>query len=147
MKIGIGADHRGYKIKKFLIKYLKGKGYSIKDFGTDSDSPCDYPDIAFPLALEVSRKKIKRGILICGSGIGMTIAANKVNGAYAALCMNEKMARMSRNHNNSNILSLGSSILCKERIKKIVDVWLSEGFDGGRHRRRFNKIKMGEELG
>ena len=144
MEIGIGADHRGYKTKEFLKKYLKAKGYKIKDFGTVSNVSCDYPDIAFPLASEVSRRKITRGILLCSTGIGMSIAANKVKGAYAALCMNEDMAKMSRLHNNANILTLGASLLSKERITKIAEVWLSEDFEGGRHMRRFNKIKKVE---
>lgn len=144
MKIGIGADHRGYKTKEYLKKYLEAKGHKIKDFGTESNVSCDYPDIAFPLALEISRRKVTRGILLCSTGIGMSIAANKVKGAYAALCMNEDMAKMSRLHNNANILTLGASLLSKERITKIVDVWLSEDFEGGRHRRRFNKIKKVE---
>lgn len=144
MKIGIGADHRGYKTKEFLKKYLEAKGYKIKDFGTEDNVSCDYPDIAFPLASEISRRKITRGILLCSTGIGMSIAANKVKGAYAALCMNEDMAKMSRLHNNANILTLGASLLSKERITKIVDVWLSQDFEGGRHRRRFNKIKKEE---
>ncbi len=144
MKIGIGADHRGYKTKECLKKYLEAKGYKIKDFGTEGNVSCDYPDIAFPLASEISRRKITRGILLCSTGIGMSIAANKVKGAYAALCMNEDMAKMSRLHNNANILALGASLLSKERITKIVDVWLSQDFEGGRHRRRFNKIKKEE---
>lgn len=144
MKIGIGADHRGYKTKEFLKKYLKARGYGIKDFGTESEESCDYPDIAFPLASAVSKRRIARGILICSTGIGMSITANKVKGAYAALCMNADMAKLSRKHNNANILALGETFLSKALIKKIVDAWLSEGFEGGRHRRRFNKIKKGE---
>jgi RpiB/LacA/LacB family sugar-phosphate isomerase len=144
VKIGIGADHRGFKAKEFLKRYLTEQGYRVKDFGTDSEESSDYPDVAYPLALQVSRKKIDRGILICGSGIGMSIAANKVKGAYAALCFSEEMARMSRNHNNANILSLGASFLSKKKMKKIIEVWLAEDFEGGRHRRRFNKVKKGE---
>jgi ribose 5-phosphate isomerase B len=145
VRIGIGADHRGYKTKEYLKKYLSECGYRVKDFGTDSEESCDYPDVAYPLAKEMSRKKIDRGILICGSGIGMSITANKVRGVYAALCMNEEMARMSRNHNNANIISVGASLLSRIKIRNIVDVWLKEDFEGGRHRRRFNKIKKGEE--
>ena len=144
MKIGIGADHRGYQDKEKLKVHLEKNGYSVSDFGTQSSDSCDYPDVAFPLAKAVSNGKIKMGILICGSGIGMSIAANKVTGAYAALCMNAEMARMARNHNNSNILSLAAAFLGIGDMKKIVDVWLSERFEGGRHRRRFEKIK-GEE--
>lgn len=144
MKIGIGADHRGFKTKEFLKQYLEEKGYKVKDFGTDSRESCDYPDIAFPLAKEVAAKKLKTGILVCGSGIGMSIAANKVKGAYAALCMSRKMAKMARNHNNANIITFGASLLSKKCIKGIIDVWLKEDFDGGRHRRRYTKIKKSE---
>lgn len=144
MKIGIGADHRGFESKELLIAHLEKMGFSVLDFGTQSSDSCDYPDVAFPLAKAVSKGKLKRGILICGSGIGMSIAANKVRGAYAALCMNAKMAKMARNHNNSNIISLGASFLGINDMKKIVDIWLSEPFEGGRHRRRFSKIKKGE---
>jgi RpiB/LacA/LacB family sugar-phosphate isomerase len=138
--IGIGADHRGYDIKEYLKTILRDKGHTVQDFGTDSDDSCDYPDIACPLAEAQARGEIDRGILICGSGIGMSIAANKIKGAYAALCMNEEMAKMSRNHNNANILTFGASILDRETITRIVEVYLSEEFEAGRHKRRFNKI-------
>jgi RpiB/LacA/LacB family sugar-phosphate isomerase len=141
VKIGIGADHRGYKAKQELKRFLKEKGHSVVDFGTESNDAFDYPDVAFPLARSVSKGRMSRGILICGSGIGMSIAANKVSGAYAALCTNVKMARMSRNHNNANILSLGASFTSSRKMKEIIDAWLSERFEGGRHRRRFNKIR------
>lgn len=140
MLIGIGADHRGYDTKEYLKKFLTDKGHTIKDFGTDSDESCDYPDIACSLAKAQARGEIESGILICGSGIGMSIAANKIKGAYAALCMNEQMAKMSRNHNNANILTFGASILDRETITRIVEVYLSEEFEAGRHERRFNKI-------
>lgn len=144
MKIGIGADHRGYGAKELLKHYLREQGHSVRDFGTESSDACDYPDVAFPLARAVSGGKISRGILICGSGIGMSIAANKVPGAYGALCMNAPMAKMARNHNNANILSLGATFTSTKKMKEIVDVWLGERFEGGRHRRRFNKIKREE---
>jgi ribose 5-phosphate isomerase B len=144
MRIGIGADHRGYEAKEALKRYLREKGHSVKDFGTESSDAFDYPDAAFPLARAVAKKRVSRGILICGSGIGMSIAANKVRGAYAALCGNVKMARMARNHNNANILSLGASFTSAGKMKRIVDAWLGEHFEGGRHRRRFNKIRKEE---
>ena len=145
VKIGIGADHRGYRTKELIKRHLEENGFKIKDFGTKSEKSCDYPDIAFNLASEVAGRKISKGILICSTGIGMSIAANKVRGAYAALCMNEKMARLSRNHNNANILVLGTSLLSKRLIEKIVNVWLIEKFEGGRHRRRYNKIRREEK--
>jgi RpiB/LacA/LacB family sugar-phosphate isomerase len=144
VKIGIGADHRGYRAKEALKRHLKENGYSVLDFGTKKPDAFDYPDAAFPLAKAVSDGNIKRGILICGSGIGMSIAANKVRGAYAALCTNVAMARMARNHNNANILSLGAMFMTSRKMKNIVDAWLEERFEGGRHRRRFNKIKREE---
>jgi ribose 5-phosphate isomerase B len=144
VKIGIGADHRGYEAKQELVQFLKDKGHSVRDFGTESTNAFDYPDIAFPLAQSVSDGIVRRGILICGSGIGMSIAANKVKGAYAALCTNVKMAKMASNHNNANILSLGASFTSTRKMKEIVDAWLSERFEGGRHRRRFNKIREQE---
>ncbi len=144
MRIGIGADHRGYGAKELLKHYLRAQGHSVRDFGTESSDACDYPDVAFPLARAISGGKIRRGILICGSGIGMSIAANKVPGAYGALCMNVEMAKMARNHNNANILSLGAVFTNSKKMKEIVDVWLAERFEGGRHRRRFNKIKREE---
>lgn len=140
MIIGIGADHRGYNTKEYLKKVLTEMGHTVKDFGTDSSESCDYPDIACPLSKAQVKGETNRGILICGSGIGMSIAANKIKGAYAALCMNEEMAKMSRNHNNANILTFGASILDRETITRIVEIYLSEEFDGGRHERRFNKI-------
>ena len=144
MRIGIGSDHRGYEAKEFLKRHLENQGYSVKDFGINSNASSDYPDVAFPLAEEVAEKKLKRGILICGSGIGMCISANKVKGAYAALCTNESMASMSRKHNNSNILTLGALYASKNIMKKIVDIWLKEEFEEGRHRRRFNRIRKKE---
>ena len=145
MKIGIVSDHRGYRTKEVIKRHLEENGFRIKDFGTESEESCDYPDIAFNLASEVARRKISKGILFCSTGIGMSISANKVRGAYAALCMNEKMARLSRNHNNANILVLGASLVSKKVIEKIVDVWLIEKFEGGRHRRRYNKIRKEEK--
>ncbi|MCS7250270.1 MAG: ribose 5-phosphate isomerase B [candidate division WOR-3 bacterium] len=141
MRIGIGADHRGFRLKEELKKFLKGKNYQIKDFGTFSEEPCDYPDFAFPLSEALVKKKINRGILICGSGLGMTISANKVKGIRAALCLNKEMAKMARNHNNANILVLAANFTSLKEAKKIVLTFLNENFEGGRHLRRINKIK------
>ncbi|MEO0089404.1 MAG: RpiB/LacA/LacB family sugar-phosphate isomerase, partial [candidate division WOR-3 bacterium] len=101
MKIGIGADHRGFRLKEELKKFLEENNYQIKDFGTYSEEPCDYPDFAFPLCEALIKKEINRGILICGSGLGMSISANKVKGIRATLCLNKEMAKMARNHNNA----------------------------------------------
>jgi len=145
VKIGIGADHRGYQTKEYLSKYLEKSGHKVLDFGTNSESSCDYPDIAFAVAWSVAKKKMKKGILICNTGIGMSIVANKVKGVYASLCCNKNMAIASRKHNNANVLALGASLLGKSKMKSIVDAWLSTEFEGGRHMRRYRKIRK-EEL-
>ncbi|OQX55391.1 MAG: ribose 5-phosphate isomerase B [Candidatus Cloacimonas sp. 4484_209] len=144
MKIGIGADHRGFKKKEFIKKILFDKGYDVKDFGTDNEESCDYPDIAFSLANEVATGRVEKGILICNTGIGMSITANKVKGVYAALCCNEDMASAARRHNNSNVLALGASLVSDKEAEKIVLTWLKGEFEGGRHRRRFEKIRKRE---
>lgn len=141
MKIGIGSDHRGFELKVFLKKILKNCGYIVKDFGVFDSTIADYPDIAFALAKAWQKKAIARGILICGSGLGMSIAANKIKGIRAGLCLNEKMAKMARNHNDANILVLAANFTTKTVARKILRVWLKEKFEGGRHRRRIEKIK------
>ncbi|MEO0130422.1 MAG: ribose 5-phosphate isomerase B [candidate division WOR-3 bacterium] len=144
MKIGIGADHRGFRLKEELKKFLEKNNYQIKDFGTYSEEPCDYPDFAFPLCEDLIKKKINHGILICGSGLGMSISANKVKGIRATLCLNKEMAKMARNHNNANVLVLAANFTSLETAKKIVLTFLNENFEGGRHLRRINKIRKYE---
>ena len=144
MRIGIGADHRGFRLKNFLKTLLQQDGYEIKDFGVFNENPADYPDTAFALTRDWQRKKIDRGILICGSGLGMSIAANKVKGIRATLCLNEAMAKMARNHNDSNILVLAANFTAKAKAKKILKVWLTENFEGGRHHDRVEKIRKYE---
>ena len=140
MKILIGADHAGYKLKEELKEYIKQLGHNIKDYGADSEEAVDYPLIAGKLAKDAVKNKA-RGILICGSGIGMSIAANKVKGARAAVCHNEFTAEVSRTHNNSNILCLGSRDIEKGIAKKIVKIWLETRFsDEERHKRRVDEI-------
>jgi|UniRef100_A0A7C6ECN6 ribose 5-phosphate isomerase B len=141
MKIGIGSDHRGFELKEFLKPILQNDGYKVKDFGVFSPAAADYPDIAFALTNALSSKAISRGILICGSGLGMSIAANKAKGIRACLCLNEKMAKMARNHNDSNVLVLAANFTTKAKAHKILRVWLQEKFEGGRHRRRIKKIE------
>ncbi len=141
MKIAIGCDHRGFGMKERMVKALTENGFQVEDFGIYSDEPCDYPDIAFPVAEAVSKGEYNRGILICSTGLGMSIAANKVRGAYCALCLNPSMATISRNHNNSNILSLGSGLMDGDASWEIARAWLGAEFEGGRHLRRFEKIK------
>jgi len=145
MKIGIASDHRGFKLKNTLVEYLTEKGYSIVDFGTYSRDPCDYPDYTYPAALAVKNRKVERAIIICYTGIGSCIAANKVKGVRAALVYSLKSAYMSRRDNNSNVLVLPSSLFKIDYTKKIISRWLKEEFEGGRHARRLRKIREIEE--
>lgn len=141
-KIYIGADHRGYNLKKKTIGILEALRYQVIDVGTFSaDQPCDYPQISYEVAKRVANEKGSRGILICMTGIGHTIAANKVPGAYAALCYNKKAALLSRQHNNANILVLGSKFVPPKKMPEIIKAWLKEKFEGGRHLRRVSQIK------
>lgn len=145
MKIAIASDHRGFKLKDFLSNFLTQKGYEIIDFGTHSSEPCDYPDYIYPASVALRDKKVERAILICYSGIGSCIAANKVKGVRAALVSNIKSAVLSRKHNNSNALVLAEYMLKREQAKRIVSSWLKAEFEGGRHLRRINKIREIEE--
>ncbi len=144
MKIAIGCDHRGFRLKERISSALSEGQFQFEDFGTSSEQPCDYPDIAIPVAQAVSKGECDRGILICSTGIGMSIAANKVKGAYCALCTNPSMATFSRSHNNANILSLGSTVIDEKTCLAIVRNWLGSEFEGGRHRRRLEKIQKYE---
>ena len=141
MKIAIGADHGGFKLKKALVKFLKQKGHRVEDFGTYSDEACDYPIVGYEVAKAVGKKRFSRGILICKTGVGMSMVANKVRGVRAALCERVDIARSSREHNDANILVLASNIVSIEKAKKIIDVWFSARSLGGRHKRRVDQIK------
>ncbi len=143
-KIALGADHRGFKLKEAIKKFLAGQGIDFYDFGAHSEEPVDYPEIAEKVALSISRNKCSRGILICGSGIGMCITANKIKNIRAALCYNVKTALLSRKHNDANILVMSGSI-SSGLAQKIVKVWLKTEFEGGRHQRRINQIKSLEK--
>lgn len=146
MKIFIGADHRGIDLKKRVAQILKAQGLDVIDLGShDAAKSCDYPKIAYTVANEVSKTRHSRGILVCMSGIGQAIAANKVRGAYAALCYNTESASLSRKHNNANILVMGSKFVKPKDIGRILQVWLNTEFEGGRHRRRFNQIRKMEK--
>ncbi len=140
MKVLIGSDHAGYKLKVEVFNYLKKNGYDIEDVGTYSEESCDYVDFAKKVAFGVSRGDAERGILICGSGIGMSIVANKFPGVRAALCTSEYHARKSRQDNNSNILTMGGRVTTFEIAKLIVDAWFNTEYAGGRHQRRLDKI-------
>lgn len=143
-KIALGADHGGYELKQAILAHLREQGYAVQDFGTDGPASVDYPDYAIPLARAVAAGEYDLGILICGTGIGMSIAANKVRGARAAACSDTYSARMSRQHNNANILCLGGRVLGLGLALDIVDTWLGAEFEGGRHARRVGKITDAE---
>ena len=140
MKIAIGSDHAGFRLKEIVKNFLKTKNIEVEDFGTYTEESVDYPDYAFKVGEAVARKDFDFGILICGSGIGMSIAANKVKGIRAALCNDLYSAHVSREHNNANILCMGGRVIGEEVAKEIVSVWLNAKFEGGRHERRVNKI-------
>ena len=140
LKIAIASDHRGLKIKNRLIQSLQASGYQLLDQGTDSDQPVDYPDYARIVAEKVSKGEAERGILICGTGIGMSIAANKFEGVRAASCYDEVMVEMSRRHNDVNILCLPGDLIGDRSVDDLVKMWLKTEFDGGRHLQRMEKI-------
>jgi len=138
--IVIGSDHGGYALKVHILKYLDEKGYAYKDYGCYDDKSVDYPDFALPVALAVAGGEAERGILICGTGIGIGIAANKVPGIRAALCHDTFSAHASREHNNANILTMGERVIGPGLAVDIVDIWLHTDFMGGRHKTRVDKI-------
>ncbi|MFP4052415.1 MAG: ribose 5-phosphate isomerase B [Phycisphaerae bacterium] len=141
MRIAVAADHRGHSVKEKVCVLLNEMGHEVLDMGTNSGQSCDYPDLAFPASKAVADNTADCGILICGSGIGMDICANKVAGVRAALCHDELTAQMSRRHNNANVLCLASDVLGEELIRRIVTGWLDTEFEGGgRHERRVAKI-------
>ncbi len=140
MKIGIGSDHGGFELKEEIKKYLAQEGIDIVDFGTNSSDSVDYPDYGKTVAEAVAEKEVDRGIVICGTGIGISIAANKVKGIRCALCSDSYSARMSREHNNANILALGARVLGLGLALDIVSTWIKTEFEGGRHEIRVNKI-------
>jgi ribose 5-phosphate isomerase B len=140
MKIALGADHAGYILKGHIRQYVADHGHQVIDEGTNSSDSVDYPDFAAKVAEDVAAGRAERGILICGSGIGMAIAANKVPGIRAANISSEYEAQMSREHNNLNVLTLGARILNESNAKHIVQIWLDTPFSGGRHSARLEKL-------
>ena len=138
--IAIGADHAGFEYKDELIKSLKSAGHEVKDFGTDGPDSVDYPDFSHPVASSVESKETETGILICGSANGVAITANKHQGIRAAICWNEELAALARQHNNANILCLPARFISLEDAKSITDTYLKTSFEGGRHGRRVDKI-------
>jgi ribose 5-phosphate isomerase B len=140
MKIAIGSDHRGLAAKQRVAAVLAALGHQVVDHGTNSSEPVDYPDIALPVATAVGNGQVDRGILICGTGLGMSIAANKVRGVRAAPCHDSVTAELSRSHNDANVMCLSGDLLGGELIERMVRIWLQTPFDGGRHARRVEKI-------
>lgn len=141
LRIAIGSDHGGYEYKEQIVSHLREKGYECVDVGTYSTDSCDYPVIARAVTTKITTGEADRGILICGTGIGMSIVANKVKGIRAALCGDTFSARASRAHNNSNVLCLGERVIGINLAMDIVDIWLESKFEGGRHQRRVDMME------
>jgi len=146
MRIAVSCDHGGFEKKCLILEHLQSEGYEVTDFGSYTPDSVDYPDYAIVAAESVARGETDRAILICTTGIGMCIAANKVRGIRAALCYNVEVARTSRTHNNANVLCLAGKHLEDKTALQMVDVWLNESFRGGRHKRRMDKIASYESL-
>lgn len=140
MRVSIGSDHRGYRMKGRVISILNAQGHEVIDEGPGCDDAIDYPDVASQVARRVSQAEVDRGILICGTGIGMAIAANKFRGVRAAPCYDELSAEMSRRHNDLNVLCLSADMLSDRVVDRLVLTWLRTEFEGGRHARRVQKI-------
>ena len=138
--IALGADHAGFEMKEQLKQFLQQAGFEVRDFGTHSAESVDYPDFAHPVANAVESKEVNFGILVCGSGNGVAMAANKHQGIRAALCWNRELASMARKHNDANVLCLPARYIDVETAREIGTVFLNESFDGGRHQNRINKI-------
>ena len=145
MRIALGSDHGGLDLKNYLVDYLKQTGHVVVDYGTYTDESCDYPDFAYPAALSVSNGEADYAIVVCTTGVGVSIVANKVKGIRCSLVTNVEDAIITKEHNDSNCLALGSRNVSFELAKDIVDAWLNASFSGGRHLRRVNKIKVIEE--
>jgi len=141
MKIAIASDHAGFDMKEKIKPFLNKLGHEFKDFGTGDNKPVDYPDFAIKVATAVAKDDFDRGILFCTTGLGMSIAANKVDGIRAALCYDIETARLSREHNDANVLTIGSRMTDIKEAKEIIDVWLKTDFKGDRHSLRLEKIK------
>ena len=137
MKFALASDHGGVELKNLLRDYLVSKGYEVRDFGTEGKESCDYPDFARPAALSVANGECGKGIIVCTTGIGVSIVANKIKGVRCALCM----ATMSRRHNDANVLAMGQKYVTFELAKLMTDAFITTEFDGGRHRARVNKIE------
>jgi RpiB/LacA/LacB family sugar-phosphate isomerase len=140
MNIALGSDHAGYRLKEAVKKHLQSQGHRVTDYGTLSEESVDYPDYGFPVARGVAAGQHQRGVLVCGSGQGMTMAANRIKGVRAALCEDAQTARITRQHNDSNVLVLSGWKTEPQLIPEILSVWLTTEFEGGRHLRRIRKL-------
>ena len=140
MKIAIGSDHAGFRYKEKIREFLDEQGYTVNDFGTFSEEPVDYPLFIRPVAEAVARGEYERGIVLGGSGNGEAMAANRIKKVRCALCWNEELARLARQHNDSNVLSLGQRVIPEDTVRGIVRVWLETAFEGGRHVRRIELL-------
>ncbi len=140
MKVAVASDHAGFELKEKVKEYLESEGHSVEDLGCYGTESCDYPDFAKKLCQTILHDRCERGVLICGTGLGMSYTANRFKGIRAALCVNTFMAEMARAHNDSNVLVLGARVIGFETSREIVDVWMNTPFEGGRHQRRICKI-------
>lgn len=140
MKIAVGSDHAGFALKEHIKSYLASRGHEVLDLGASSEERSDYPDFGFLVAQAIVQKRAERGILVCGTGLGMAITANRLKGVRAASCTLEYAAEMARRHNDANVLTLGARLVTKEIAERLVDVFLSTPFEGGRHEVRVRKM-------
>jgi ribose 5-phosphate isomerase B len=140
LKVAIGGDHAGFEYKSKIVKKLESQGYVLKDFGPFSEASVDYPDYVHPLSNAIEKGEFDLGIVICGSGNGVAITANKHQGIRAALCWNEELAALARQHNNANVLAIPARFISYELAEKLAEIFLTTDFEGGRHQNRVNKI-------
>jgi ribose 5-phosphate isomerase B len=145
MRVALASDHAGFSLKGKIYRFLSSQGYEVMDLGPEREDPVDYPDYAAQVALMVSKGEVERGILVCGTGLGMMVVANKFKGVRAVSVSDEYSARQSRKHLDANVLCLGARVLGEELALSLVEVWLSTDFEGGRHLRRLEKLRLIEE--
>ena len=141
-KIGIACDHAAYELKEFLVGYLSSKGFEVKDFGTHSEESCDYTDFAHALGEALDKGELERGVALCGSGEGISMTLNKHQSVRAALCWIPEIAKLSRQHNNSNVLAMPARFISNDEALAMLDIWLETEFEGGRHQRRLDKMPL-----
>ena len=141
-KIGIACDHAAYELKEFLVGYLASKGFEVKDFGTHSEESCDYPDFAHALGEAIDNGELERGVALCGSGEGISMTLNKHQSVRAALCWIPEIAKLSRQHNNSNVLCMPARFISNDEALEMLNIWLETEYEGGRHQRRLDKMPL-----